>query len=493
MATCHVKSVSLSGGFWLGICLVINGFGLNADPAFGQSPADTPLRLAVFNVDATPPIGSPVAYAPARKIDDPLSARGVVLLGQGRPIVLCAVDWIGIGNGGYEVWREKLAAAAGTDPSRVAVHALHQHDGPRCDFGVEELLAERGLGGRYSDPVFLRQVLENVAAGIRKAIASARTVTHIGVGQAHVEKVASNRRILGPDGKLKFFRMSSYRITPDIMATLKARSERDGYILSPLDPETAMSEPEGVIDPILKLISFWADEEPLACLTYYATHPQSYFGNGDVTCEFVGIARNQRETALQGLPHIHFNGASGNIAAGKYNDGTHETRIALTQRMAAGMRQAWEATKKQPISASDIEWRVEPVQIPPGKHLEREKFTAVLDDATAPVNTRAAAARKLEFLDRRERSQPIELSCLRLKNVYVLHMPGELFIEYQLAARKLRPDDIVCLAAYGDYGTGYIGTAKAYAEGGYETGPEASNVAPEVEQVLLDGIKALLR
>ena len=74
----------------------------------------------------------------------------------------------------------------------------------------------------------------------------------------------------------------------------------------------------------------------------------------------------------------------------------------------------------------------------------------------------------------------------------VLHMPGELFVEYQLAAKKMRPDLHVAMAAYGDYGPAYIGTAVAYSEGGYETGPRASNVAPEVEPVLMDAMKQLL-
>ena len=68
--------------------------------------AEEKLRVAVFRVDVTPALGSPVAYAPARKIEDPLSARGIVLLGAGRPIVLCAVDSIGIGNEGFDLWRE---------------------------------------------------------------------------------------------------------------------------------------------------------------------------------------------------------------------------------------------------------------------------------------------------------------------------------------------------------------------------------------------------
>ena len=81
----------------------------------GSSPTEAEsLRIGTFSVDATPPIGSPVAYAPARSITDPLSARGIVLLSEDQPIVLCAVDWIGIGNGAHDAWREALAEAAGT-------------------------------------------------------------------------------------------------------------------------------------------------------------------------------------------------------------------------------------------------------------------------------------------------------------------------------------------------------------------------------------------
>ncbi|HSG69798.1 MAG TPA: PQQ-binding-like beta-propeller repeat protein, partial [Planctomycetaceae bacterium] len=43
------------------------------------------LRVAAFDVEISPPIGAPVAYAPARSIVDPLSARGIVLIGQEKP------------------------------------------------------------------------------------------------------------------------------------------------------------------------------------------------------------------------------------------------------------------------------------------------------------------------------------------------------------------------------------------------------------------------
>jgi len=74
----------------------------------------------------------------------------------------------------------------------------------------------------------------------------------------------------------------------------------------------------------------------------------------------------------------------------------------------------------------------------------------------------------------------------------MLHLPGELFVEYQLAAKAMRPDLHVAVAAYGDYGPGYIGSTCAYEQGGYEVGPSSSNVAPQVEPVLINAIKELL-
>ena len=106
--------------------------------ARGSASAATPaLRLATFDIDATPPVGSHMAYDPVtNKWDLGLRARGIVLMGPEQPIVLCAVDWIGIANEGHDAFRDAIAQAAGTTRERVAVHALHQHDAPDCDFSA---------------------------------------------------------------------------------------------------------------------------------------------------------------------------------------------------------------------------------------------------------------------------------------------------------------------------------------------------------------------
>ena len=72
-----------------------------------------------------------------------------------------------------------------------------------------------------------------------------------------------------------------------------------------------------------------------------------------------------------------------------------------------------------------------------------------------------------------------------------LFLPGEAFVEYQLAAQKMRPDAVVNVAAYGDDGPGYIPTAKAYLEGGYE--PTVALAGPDSEAILLKAMRKLLK
>ena len=253
----------------------------------------------------------------------------------------------------------------------------------------------------------------------------------------------------------------------------------------------AVAAPEGTIDPYVRLLSFWDGDRPLVAITYYATHPQSHYGQGGVSYDFVGMARAAREAALPEVTHIHFNGAGGNVAAGKYNDGSPENRPILAGRLAEGMRAAWDATYKVPIRAADVDWRVVPVGLPVRDTLEEATLLERLADAGNSTRDRIFAARELAWLRRMRSGHRIELGRLRIGPADVLHMPGELFVEYQLAAQKMRPERFVCMAAYGDDGPCYICTKIAYSQGGYETG-RVSRVAPEVEDVLMRAIRRML-
>lgn len=448
-------------------CLLAASLTLGAALLLAADSPPAELRLARFDIDCTPPIGALLAYDPVKAQGEVgLRARGVVLLGAGQPIVLCAVDWIGIANEAHDEFRQALAEAAGTTAERVAVHALHQHDAPDCDFSAERILKEAGADPGHFASDFQRQKLAELARAVQASLAGALPVTHVGWGAGRTEKVASNRRVLGPDGQVKAVR---YTACPD--PALRA-------------------EPEGTIDPLVSLVSFWNGEQPLAVLSYYATHPQSYYRTGIPSPDFPGLARLFRQLALPEALHVHFTGAGGNIGAGKYNDGSPGNRVVLAKRLADGMRLAWESTERTPITAADVAWRVVPVRLPPSKHLNEADLVAQLEAGQMPQA--AIAATRLAWLRRCQSGHALELTCLRLGPTRILHLPGELFVEYQLAAKARRPDRHVAVAAYGDYGPWYIGTEVAYGQGGYETSPTASNVAPNVEPVLMAGIGALL-
>ena len=185
--------------------------------------------------------------------------------------------------------------------------------------------------------------------------------------------------------------------------------------------------------------------------------------------------------------HVHFNGAGGDITAGKFNDGSPENRLKLAERLANGMKRAWEDTQKEEISAKDISWASEPLRLPIAQSaIDLEKQ---LKDHN-PIYL-ANNVYKLVLSKRQAAGKYIPLSCLSVGKARILHLPGEPLIAFQLAAKKMRTDLFVAVAGYGDYGPGYVNTDKAYEEGGYEAGP-ASGLNPGTEAVLMAAMEKLL-
>jgi hypothetical protein len=446
----------------------LSGIGIIAKGSEGKkgfpgSDSIPELRLSVFDIDATPPVGSLLAYDTLmNKWDLGLRAKGVVLTGAGKPVVLCVIDWIGIANESQDAFKKALAEAVNTTPQRVAVHTVHQHDAPICDFSAEKILTEAGMNPYSFDGSFARKFIRELQVAVKQSLVKSRPITHIGTGEAPVREVASNRRILNNQGVAGMMR-GSY--CSDL--TLRAR-------------------PEGLIDSIVTVISFWNQEQPLAVLSFYAVHPQSYYLTKVANPDYPGLARFYRQLEVPDALHIHFNGAGGNIAVGKYNDGSHEIRDILARRLAAGMKKAWESTQKAPVTPADISWETIPVSFPPSDTLDRIQ-TRMKTEGLVYLSNNVG---KLGWLKRQQAGKTIDLDCLGLGKARILFMPGELFVEYQLAAKAMRPDLTVAMAAYGDYGPSYIGTREAYFQGGYEI--RVSPVTGDAEAILLSAMRKLL-
>jgi hypothetical protein len=426
----------------------LSSFGLVLVASFvlclNAGAATPPYQLAFFSADVTIPLNHRcmgVLPTKSKVIADPLYAKGFVLLGEEAPVVLCAVDWCEIRNAAYDQWRNSLAIAAKTTPERVMVCSLHQHDAPVTDAGAAKLLEQVGLKGELYDEAFHARAVATVAGALKTSLLRPQAITHIGTGQATVNQIASNRRVINPDGRISY-----------------TRGSRSGGTLFHRE------SPTGLIDPNLKTISFWNQNRPVLALHAYATHPMSSYGAGQVSSDFVGLARQRRQQDHPQVPQIYVSGCSGDVTAGKWNNGSAQHRKDLIDRLYNAMVKAWDQTERKPIKNIAFRNTSLNLQFHPGPHLTTAALRAQLDDTQRTVEKRILAAMGLASRMRVESGKNIDLPCLDLGFAQLVLFPGETFVAYQLMTQELRPDSFVMCIGYGESWTGYIPTDQNFDE-----------------------------
>lgn len=433
--------------------------------------ADPPkFSLSTFATEITVPIGHPLmggGITPAREVVDPLFAHGFVLRGLDKPVAVVALDWCEVRNGAYDLFRDKVAAAVGTDPARVMLSCLHQHDAPIADLEAQELLEEHKAGASVCDLAFVKTTAERVAAAAGESLKTSRPVTRIGTGKATVEKVASNRRYIDAAGKVRYDRLSSNR-----------------------DPAIRAGE-EGTIDPELTTLSFWDGDAPLLGLSAYATHPMSHYGKGGVSADFVGLARRRRQADTPGVFQMYVSGCSGNVTAGKYNDGDPGNRPVLADRVYQAMAAAWKNTTTAPVTAATFRSVPLKLKARTSAGFSEDELLKRLTADPKPFG-RCLAALGLSWKRRTDAGRPIDLAVLDFGRAVYALLPAESYVEYQLLARKQRPDAAVVVAGYGECGPGYVPTERARAEADVNLA-DWCWVDPGSEERMADAMRAVMK
>lgn len=404
-------------------------------------------RLSTFSVDVTPPEGHILftgRWKRSTGVTSSLDARGWVLVPQSgeKPIVFCAVDWAEIRNDAYDRWREVLARSAGTDPIRVFVSSVHQHDTPLADLEAERILRRANSSHQVIDLDFHEQCVQRVGTALKEALANTQPVTYLGLGKASVEKIASNRRYLDQEGKVHYNRMSASRILRAQLADV------------------------GDIDPSLRSISFWNGGQLLCVLSVYATHPMSYYGTGKVDAGFPGMARSRRQGDTPEALQIYASGCSGNVTAGKFNDGRPENREILADRLYRGMREAFQQSSKTPLRSLHFQsgnLRLYPRTSP---EFSRDHLEMILAEKDDP-RSHGMAALGLSWLNRAENPDyriDVPLLSFNEGEANILLLPAEIYVEYQLFAQQMAGNRFIATIGYGECAPGYIPIDRAWAE-----------------------------
>jgi hypothetical protein len=449
------------------------GVGLLAGAVSGRTVAERRFMLSTFTTEITPPIGHPCmggGVSPVKEIVDPLFAHGFVLSGLDKPVAFVALDWCEVRNGAYDLFRDRIARAIGTDRVRVMVSALHQHDAPIADLEAQQMLETTKAKGAICDLAFLEKVVSRVADAAKESLGKAQRITFIGTGSARVEKVASNRRYTDALGNVHYDRMSATR-------SAKIREAE-----------------EGTIDPVLRTLSFWNDETPVLALSTYATHPMSYYGRGGVSADFVGLARRRRQAGAPKVFQMYASGASGNVTAGKYNDGDPANRAVLADRLHAAMSAAWKSTIRTAIE--EVTFRSVPLMLEArsSKGFTEEELSRRLKDDPKPFG-QCLAALGLSWRKRVEAGQPIDLPILDFgrgaHRAALVVLPAESYVEFQLAAQRMRQKSDVLVAGYGECVPGYIPIERAWKEQDGNLS-DWCWVNPGSEKRMMDALKDLL-
>lgn len=417
-------------------------------------------------------VGYPHAERISTGIHDPLFASAVCLDCQGVAIVLVSVDLLFIGADWTRRCRERIAAATGIAGEHVMIAATHTHSGPHT---VEVLAWRDDPVVPAVDEVYLeRACAETVAAAIDAW--QTRGPAEIAWTAADVRGVVGGNRI-DPTG--------------------------------PEDPEAG-----------LLCVRATRDASPIAMLVIYGMHPTVLHADTTlVTSDFIGFARREIEAALPGGGVVYLNGVCGNqsprrVAKEKTFAEAERLGSALGRRLVAALN-ACDAFSDAPMLAAastkvPLEGRRFPGVADAEASLARARgHLASLESTGAEAAVRRTAectvfgGEEVLTLARaeasgdadalRHRYAAAEVQVIRIGGVLIAAWPGELFVEYGLAAkgRAGRPLHVVTMAN-GEL-QGYIVTPEAAAAGGYESQmslfpPEAGSRIVAATLALMEGL-----
>ncbi|MFT7643123.1 MAG: hypothetical protein ACI9G1_004888, partial [Pirellulaceae bacterium] len=297
-----------------------------------------------------------------------------------------------------------------------------------------------GLKDAMFNRDFFHTAAANVARAARDSLEKQTTASHVSSVQTKVVDIACNRRV-EVDGVVSFRR---YSFTRDS----KIRFTDDGEI-----------------DPFLCSITFWNAEQQIATLHSYATHPMSYYGRGEVSSDFVGLARDRLQREHPDSLQIYLTGCSGDVTAAKYNDGDEVGRIKLADRLYAAMKKGIETPPREPLTK--IRFHNGAIRLKPRTtgDLDAAKLQAILEDKEATNQKRIDASLGISWQRRCQTAQQIDVPVIDFGSACFLQLPAETFVAYQLRAQRLVGDKVLMCVGFGECAPGYIPTTKTEQEG----------------------------
>jgi neutral ceramidase len=345
-------------------------------------------------------------------LDDGRTRLAWVTLDLGRPFGAESMDLV----------RDRVRKSAGV--THVSFSASHTHSGPVID---EFYTAKR--------PAWETTALDKIAAAIESA-ATKLAPALIGTGAGSVF-IGHNRRYVQPDGKVKMLWRNATK-TPT----------------HPLDPRV------GVIRVDNK------SGQTLAVVNNYACHPV-VFGPDNLrySADYPGAAAEVVERSFgAGCVCLFLQGAPGDI--NPYYD-----KMKLEEGAEKLMQETGRQLGDEALRVAKSIVPTAPVTPEIQVSLETRRFRPRYESAKLLEQLRARGVGQ-EFLERYRVHLATPMDCvvttvLINRDIAIMGMPGEPFVEFGLNFRDRAPSAASFLAGYCNGFHGYFPTIRAAVEGGY--------------------------
>lgn len=408
----------MRGVLALGVVLVL--FTAPAFAVVGESTTSgCSFDVGVGTVDITPAGEVTLAGSPSPEktsvVDTRLFVKAMVISSGEQMVAIVTVDTLKYFTEFADQARKHVEATTGIPASNVVICASHTHRGPLCYY--------------YKD---------RIVTPIGKAVALAvndLTPCRIGASTGTVEGVSENRRLL-KDGEA----WNRWLVKP---------SERDSYpVAGPVDPEVGVLAVVGM------------NGEYRAILYNYACHPTSTQG-AMISADYPGHVQQYVEQHLgYEVPTLFLAGACGDINP-NYNEKSNSFGKKLGEEILK--------------SLGNLEYIVKPT-------LCIESREEDMPGRAHPEFKEEEVARKwpgqLEhyrkaFEAMKQRERPIYrflFTGIRIGDDFAMVTnPDELFCEIGMSIKEHSPFKHTMVVEQTNGARGYVPTAKAFEEGGYET------------------------
>lgn len=447
-------------------------------------------------IDISPPEGTHLAgsgagdHRPTRTVLDPLYAKAIVFEAGGRRVCLVILD-LTIVTGDYtDRIRAEICEQTGIERDAIMVQATQTHSAPSLgyfmldpDFPLEttektEYLrgAERAYGARAA------------AAAVEAAVeASGRLQSaRIGLGRGVLGDLAFNRRGVRRDGTIFMPRPLGREQQPFGISEAC-------YLEGPMDPEVGVCCIQDM------------SGKPLAFLLHYTCHPVNAYGNRETflaaSADWPGAwAREMQQAFGADTVPLVVNGCCGNINPWHPFDSEFKPDhrrmgrglSGLSERIVQDMTLEGEAT---------LDTRIEKIGLPfreiPDERL-REVDTILTEHPQPPREAdgqvdprwfRAASTRSVELCRQREGTFSYEIQAFRIGDLGIVGLPGEPFVEGQLALKLNSAAPYLFPAHLTTHYVGYLPTRDAYSRGGHEANEDVTywaKLAPGCLEIVIE-------